>query len=187
MAWESRRRPPLQGLCALPTAADGGRPFCRPIATIRCWCAGSTDWAARAVFTSDAKNRWAANWVTWPGFDKLWTNIFRDLLPHAPQSETTADFDRASNELVVDYRLSRNVDDPATIPDIFVVGPNGFQAPLEGRPKWRPATIAESSAIGQSSGAVPRAPGGRFARVSGSRLLPSGRRDAGVRQQSNRC
>ncbi len=33
-----------------------------------------------AVFTSDAKNRWAANWVTWPGFDKLWANIFRDLL-----------------------------------------------------------------------------------------------------------
>ncbi len=84
-----------------------------------------------AVFTSDAKNRWAANWVTWPGFDKLWANIFRDLLPHAPQSETSADFDRASNELVVDYRLSRNVDDPATIPDIFVVGPNGFQAPLK--------------------------------------------------------
>ena len=59
-----------------------------------------------AVFTSDAKNRWAVNWVTWPGFDRLWANIFRDLLPHAPESETSADFDRASNELVVDYRLS---------------------------------------------------------------------------------
>ena len=31
------------------------------------------------VFTSDAKSRWAASWVTWPGFDRLWTNIFRDL------------------------------------------------------------------------------------------------------------
>ncbi len=84
-----------------------------------------------AVFTSDAKNRWAANWVTWPGFDKLWANIFRDLLPHAPQAETSADFDRAANELVVDYRLSRNVEEPATIPEIFVLGPNGFQAPLK--------------------------------------------------------
>jgi len=84
-----------------------------------------------AVFTSDAKNRWAADWIAWPGFDKLWANIFRDLLPHAPQSETTADFDRASNELVVDYRLSRNIDDPAKIPDIFVLGPDGFQAPLK--------------------------------------------------------
>jgi uncharacterized membrane protein len=84
-----------------------------------------------AVFTSDAKNRWAANWVQWPGFDKLWANIFRDLLPHAPQSETTADFDRASEELVVDYRLSRNVEEPARTPDIFVLGPDGFHAPLK--------------------------------------------------------
>jgi Ca-activated chloride channel family protein len=84
-----------------------------------------------AVFASDAKNRWAANWVTWPGFDRFWANVFRDLLPHAPQSETTADFDRASSELVVDYRLSRNVDEPASIPDVFAFGPNGFQAPLK--------------------------------------------------------
>jgi uncharacterized membrane protein len=88
-----------------------------------------------AVFTSDAKNRWAVNWVTWPGFDKLWANIFRDILPHASQTETAADFDRASNELVVDYHLSRNVEEPgpqnAALPDIFVFGPDGFQAPLK--------------------------------------------------------
>ena len=84
-----------------------------------------------SVFTSDAKNRWAVNWVTWPGFDRLWANIFRDLLPHAPESETSADFDRASNELVVDYRLSHNVPDPDKIPDIYAFGPNGFQAPLQ--------------------------------------------------------
>src|SRR5215471_13192725 len=77
-----------------------------------------------SVFTSDAKNRWAANWVTWPGFDKLWANIFRDLLPHTQQSETSADFDRASEELVVDYRLSHGVEEPATAPDVFVIGPN---------------------------------------------------------------
>lgn len=84
-----------------------------------------------AVFTSDAKNRWAAAWVTWPGFDKFWANVFRDLLPHAPQSETAAEFDRASNQLVVDYRLSKSIDEPTTIPDIFAFGPGGFQAPLK--------------------------------------------------------
>lgn len=84
-----------------------------------------------AVFASDAKNRWAEKWVTWPGFDKLWANIFRDLLPHAPQSETVADYDRASSELVVDYRLSKNVAEPSAIPDVFVIGPNGFRAPLK--------------------------------------------------------
>jgi uncharacterized membrane protein/uncharacterized protein YegL len=84
-----------------------------------------------AVFTSDAKNRWAEKWVTWPGFDRLWANIFRDLLPHTPQTETAADFDRASGQLVVDYRLSNNVEEPAAIPDIFVFGPNGLRAPLK--------------------------------------------------------
>jgi hypothetical protein len=84
-----------------------------------------------AVFTSDAKNRWAVNWVTWPGFDRLWANIFRDLLPHAPASEATADFDRASNLLVIDYRLTPNVPEPAMIPDIFALGPNNFHAPLK--------------------------------------------------------
>jgi len=84
-----------------------------------------------AVFTSDAKNRWAASWVGWPGFDKLWANIFRDLLPHAESSEAGAEFDRAANELVVDYHLGRNVAEPAAIPDIYAFGPNGFQSPLK--------------------------------------------------------
>jgi uncharacterized membrane protein len=84
-----------------------------------------------AVFTSDAKNRWAVNWVTWPGYDRFWANVFRDLLPHAPQTETTADFDRAANELVVDYRLARAADDPGKLPEIYAMGPGGFQAPLE--------------------------------------------------------
>jgi len=83
------------------------------------------------VFTSDAKNRWALNWVTWPGFDRLWANIFRDLLPHAPASEAAADFDRANNELVVDYRLSRNLPEPPRVPDIFALGPNGFRSALK--------------------------------------------------------
>jgi len=84
-----------------------------------------------AVFTSDAKNRWAANWVTWPGFDRLWANIFRDLLPHATASEVTADFDRASNELIVDYHLSASVAEPALAPDIFAIGPENFRVPLK--------------------------------------------------------
>ena len=84
-----------------------------------------------AVFASDAKNRWAASWVNWPGFDKLWANIFRDLLPHAQASEATAEFDRAANELVVDYRLGRSVAEPSLVPGIYVFGPNGFESPLK--------------------------------------------------------
>jgi uncharacterized protein YegL len=84
-----------------------------------------------AVFTSDAKNRWAAAWVEWPGFDKLWANVFHDLLPHATASEASAEFDRSTGELVADYRLAHNVPEPAAIPDIYVFGPNGYRSPLK--------------------------------------------------------
>jgi Mg-chelatase subunit ChlD len=33
-----------------------------------------------AAFTSDAKNRWAAEWITWPGFGKFWTQIVRQMM-----------------------------------------------------------------------------------------------------------
>jgi hypothetical protein len=83
-----------------------------------------------AVFTSDAKTRWAANWVNWPGFDRLWSNIFRDLLPHAQASEATVEYDRVNNLLLVNYRLARDAEEPLKVPDIFAFGPDGFQSPL---------------------------------------------------------
>lgn len=33
-----------------------------------------------AAFTSDAKPRWAAGWMNWPGFGQFWTQTFRDTL-----------------------------------------------------------------------------------------------------------
>jgi Ca-activated chloride channel family protein len=82
------------------------------------------------VFTSDAKSRWAADWVTWKGFDKLWTNTFRDLLPHAESGEAKAEYDSASGDLIVNYHLGADAEDPAKQPDIFVIGPNGFRRPV---------------------------------------------------------
>jgi Ca-activated chloride channel homolog len=83
-----------------------------------------------AVFASDAKARWAADWITWKGYDKFWTNLSRDLLPHAQAGEASIDFDSANGDLVVEYRLGRDVPEPATIPGIFVFGPDGFQQPI---------------------------------------------------------
>ncbi|HLI82563.1 MAG TPA: VWA domain-containing protein [Bryobacteraceae bacterium] len=104
-----------------------------------------------AVFTSDAKNRWAANWVSWPGFDRLWANTFRDLLPHAQQSEVSADFDRATGELIVDYHLSANTPEPEAPPDIYVIGPNGFRAPVKVT-KVAAAHYSGRLSIGQNQG-----------------------------------
>lgn len=83
------------------------------------------------LFTSDAKSRWASGWLAWNGFDRLWANIARDLLPRAQSSEAQAELDSSSEDLVVNYRLSSEIDEPASVPAIYVLGPNGFRAPLE--------------------------------------------------------
>jgi uncharacterized membrane protein len=84
-----------------------------------------------AVFASDAKSRWAASWVGWNGFDRLWTNIFRDLLPHGSESEAVARYDAANEELLVEYHLSDRAADPATPPELYAIGPGDFRKPLE--------------------------------------------------------
>ncbi len=84
-----------------------------------------------AVFASDAKSRWAVDWIGWPGFDKFWINVTRDLLPHSSAAEAVAQFDPANNDLVVDYRLGKGVSEPAQIPRIFAIGPGGFEKPID--------------------------------------------------------
>ncbi len=84
-----------------------------------------------AVFASDAKSRWAESWVTWAGFDKFWINVTRDLLTHADHSEASAQFDTANNDILVTYHVGSAVPEPAAIPEIFVIGPNGFEKPIE--------------------------------------------------------
>ena len=80
-----------------------------------------------AVFTSDAKSRWAEAWVTWPGFDKLWINVTRDLLTRADQSEADAQFDTANGNILISYRLGTGVREPLEPPQIFGIGPKGFE------------------------------------------------------------
>jgi hypothetical protein len=83
-----------------------------------------------AVFASDAKTRWAVDWVGWKGFDKFWITLVRDLLPRAQSGEAFVTYDSASSELVADYRLSQDAPEPERIPDLFLLGPNGFRQPV---------------------------------------------------------
>lgn len=86
-----------------------------------------------AVFTSDAKSRWAEGWVSWPGYDRFWANVVRDLLPHAGEGEARLAHDAANGMLVVDYRLAPHVPVPPQPPPVFVIGPENLRAavPLE--------------------------------------------------------
>lgn len=82
------------------------------------------------VFTSDAKSRWAENWMTWPGFDRFWGNVLRDLLPHSATEDSSLTFDPTNRELEVTYRLPSSEDAKAKVPALFVFGPNQFQQPV---------------------------------------------------------
>jgi uncharacterized membrane protein/uncharacterized protein YegL len=83
-----------------------------------------------AVFASDAKSRWAADWIGWKGYDKFWTNAVRDLLPHTDAAEATVDYDGANGDLVVDYRMSAAAAESLKVPDVYAFGPGGFQRPV---------------------------------------------------------
>jgi uncharacterized membrane protein len=104
-----------------------------------------------AVFASDAKPRWASDWVAWSGFDKFWTNLARDLLPQAQAGEASLDYDSANGDLVVNYRLGRGIDEPAQVPGIYVLGPDGFQQPVPVR-KVGAGTFQGRVAIGSRQG-----------------------------------
>ncbi|HZS37891.1 MAG TPA: VWA domain-containing protein [Polyangia bacterium] len=49
-----------------------------------------------AAFTSDVKNRWAAEWIRWPGYAKFWAHLVRSTMRHTPGTSggaTGASFD----------------------------------------------------------------------------------------------
>ncbi len=81
------------------------------------------------VFASDVKDRWAANWVGWSGFDRFWANILRDLLPRSAPTRTEAYFDSSSGDMVLRYEIANVAkrQPPETLPDIYVLGPDGFR------------------------------------------------------------
>lgn len=80
-----------------------------------------------AVFTSDASNRWATNWVQWPGFDRFWANILRDLLPRSQTIEASTSWDSAAQEIVVSYRNLTGEQTGGELPQLLVLGPDGFR------------------------------------------------------------
>jgi hypothetical protein len=62
-----------------------------------------------AAFTSDAKARWASEWLTWPGYSKFWAQVARGLL----RKTGNAAFDVAWRE--VDDSLELRIE--ATTPE----------------------------------------------------------------------
>jgi Ca-activated chloride channel family protein len=103
-----------------------------------------------AVFTSDAKSRWAQAWINWPGFDKFWINAARDLLKE-PERREEISFDAGDGIITVRYHLPEQAQGLAAVPEIFALGPNGFKAPVK-LEKLAPEVYQGSVYVGRATG-----------------------------------
>lgn len=52
-----------------------------------------------AAFTSDAKSRWAAEWMTWPGFGKFWTQVIRNTMRKSDSRGMMVQSNRQGNQV----------------------------------------------------------------------------------------
>ena len=54
-----------------------------------------------AVFTSDVKNRWAADWIEWEGYGKFWSQLVRETMQRDSADEIEFAVERVGDEAVV--------------------------------------------------------------------------------------
>jgi len=80
-----------------------------------------------AMFTSDVKNRWAADWVEWDGYGKFWSQLVRETMRRDNDDEIEFSVERDGEEALIS--ISAVTDEGAfrvgLDPQIEVVGPDG--------------------------------------------------------------
>ncbi len=54
-----------------------------------------------AAFTSDAKPRWASEWLAWPGFGKFWAQLVRGLMRKSDQTSFALDTHEEGDRLTL--------------------------------------------------------------------------------------
>ena len=54
-----------------------------------------------AVFTSDVKNRWAADWIEWEGYGKFWSQLVRETMQRDSAEEIDFAVERVGDEAIV--------------------------------------------------------------------------------------
>ncbi len=80
-----------------------------------------------AAWTSDVKNRWAADWVRWPGYGKFFAQLIRSTMRHQPPGSGTGESG---------YSLTTEIDPPHVRVAVDAVGAddrfvNGLETTLE--------------------------------------------------------
>ncbi|MFN9717603.1 MAG: VWA domain-containing protein [Planctomycetota bacterium] len=78
-----------------------------------------------AAFTSDAKSRWSAEWLTWPGYGKFWTQVVRHLMRKNDQQGleiSTVRFGRETR-IIIDAATERGAHINHGLVEVTVIDP----------------------------------------------------------------
>lgn len=82
-----------------------------------------------AAFTSDAKARWGADWISWPHFGKFWAQVVRSVMSTGTTSilQQTADIriDKGEVEVAIDTRDREGYFRDEVQPEVAVVDATG--------------------------------------------------------------
>ena len=83
-----------------------------------------------AAFTSDAKSRWAAEWLTWPGYGRFWTQVVRqtmrssdargmhaEIVRRGPSADVTVDLTDTAGRFVNQAEVQLTVIGPRLHPE----------------------------------------------------------------------
>ena len=85
-----------------------------------------------AIFTSDVKNRWAVDWLTWDGYGKFWSQLVRETMRRDGGGELEFVVERVGDEALI--TVSALTEEGAyrtdLDPQLRLVGPGGAAVPL---------------------------------------------------------
>ncbi len=86
-----------------------------------------------AAFTSDVKNRWAVDWLTWDGYGKFWSQLVRETMRRDGGGELDFMIERVGNEALI--TVSALTEEGAyrtdLDPRLSLVGTEGERTPLD--------------------------------------------------------
>jgi Ca-activated chloride channel family protein len=104
-----------------------------------------------AIFTSDATDHWAEAWLGWPGFDRFWINVAHELIERPTGEDAEAQLDPGAEKIEVRYRLRPWVKEPSILPEIFAIGPGGFER-MVAIEKAAPGVYEGHVSVGEAQG-----------------------------------
>lgn len=82
-----------------------------------------------AAFTSDVKNRWGVEWLSWPGYGKFWSQLVRETLRTPPPPELEFHVRREGEEALISLTVTndegRYIDE--LHPEVEIAYPKGEQ------------------------------------------------------------